>query len=153
MTVRSTAGSTLKVSATAPATFNQAGYEALTFTNIGEITNLGEFGREYTLITHNPIDTRATKKLKGSYNEGQLALELGLDNEDDGQAILYTASSSDNDYYFELTLQGGDVYFFPGKVMSFKVNAGNVDSITAASVTLEVTSAAGGVGVVFVPAV
>ena len=70
MTVRTSAGTTLKVSASAPATFDKAGYSALTFTAVGEITDLGEFGREYALVTHNPVGTRGTQKFKGSFNEG-----------------------------------------------------------------------------------
>jgi hypothetical protein len=152
MTARTSAGSTLAISAAAPATFNEAGYEALTFTNIGEITDLGEFGREYALVTHNPLDTRATVKRKGSYNEGAMDLRLALDTDDAGQILLSTASESDADYSFELTLQNGDVYYFQAQVMTFKIGVGSVDQITGASVRLELTSNDDGVGIVEVPA-
>ena len=139
MTVRTAAGATIGISATAPTTFNKTGWEAATFTPIGEVTDLGEFGREYNLVTHNPLATRATQKKKGSYNEGAISLGLGLDNKDAGQILLKTASQSDNDYYFCITLQSGDKYFFPAQVMSFKTNVGSVDNIVNASVTLEIT--------------
>ena len=148
MTIQSAAGTTLGISASAPATFNAAGYNALTFTNIGEITDLGEFGREYNLITHNPIDTRATKKLKGSYNEGQASLTVALDTDDAGQTLCKTASQSDADYYFKVVMQNGDKYFYPAKVMSFKRGVGSVDNVVSATINLEITSATGGVGVV-----
>lgn len=148
MAVRTSAGSSLGVSVAAPATFDAAGYGGATFVNIGEIVDLGEFGRVYALVTHNPIDTRATVKRKGSYNEGTLALKLGLDNEDAGQVIMYDASSSDDDHYFKLEIQNGDIYYFPAQVMEFKVGVGGVDTITGASVSLELTSATGGVGIV-----
>lgn len=152
MTARTSAGSTLAISAAAPATFNEAGYEALTFTTIGEITDLGEFGREYALVTHNPLDTRATVKRKGSYNEGAMDLKLALDTDDAGQILLAAASESDADYSFELTLQNGDVYYFQAQVMTFKIGVGSVDQITGASVKLELTSNDAGVGIVEVPA-
>lgn len=148
MTIQSAAGTTLGISATAPATFNAAGYNALTFVNVGEITDLGEFGREYNLITHNPIDTRATKKLKGSFNEGQMAMTVALDTDDAGQIICKTASQSDADFYIKVVAQNGDKYFFPAKVMSFKRGFGSVDSVVTAAISLEITSATGGVGVV-----
>ena len=148
MTIQSTAGASIGISSSAPATFNEAGYGALTFTNIGEVTDLGEFGREYNLITHNPIDTRATKKLKGSYNEGQIALTVALDTADAGQNIAKTASTSDADYYFKVTMQNGAAYYFPAKVMTFKRAVGSVDNVVTASISLEITTAAGGVGVV-----
>lgn len=148
MTVRSSAGTTIGISSAAPATFNVAGYSALTFTGIGEVTDLGEFGREYNLITHNPLGSRGTVKLKGSFNEGSITMQLGLDTDDAGQILAKTASLSDNDYSFKVTTQNGDDYYFQAKVMSFKVAVGSVDSVTTASITLEITSSNTGVGVV-----
>lgn len=148
MTVATTAGTTFGVSATTPNTFDVAGYEALSFTGVGEVTDLGEFGREYALVTHNPIASRGTQKFKGSFNEGQIALQLGLDTDDAGQILMKAASASDDNYSFEVTMQNGDVYYFQGKVMSWKVGAGGVDSITTASATIEITTSSAGIGVV-----
>lgn len=148
MTVRTSAGTTLGISASNPATFNIAGYDALSFTSIGEITDLGEFGREYNLVTHNPIGSRGTVKKKGSFNEGSMTLQLGLDTDDAGQILAKAASLSDADYSFKLTTQNGDIYYYQAQVMSFKVGVGQVDSITTASITLELTSSSTGVGVV-----
>lgn len=148
MTVRSSAGTTIKISASQPATYNAAGYEALTMTTIGEVTDLGEFGREFNLITHNPIGSRGTVKLKGSFNEGSISMQLGLDTDDAGQILAKAAALSDNDYSFCITTQNGDDYFFQAKVMSFKVGVGSVDSVTSATITLELTTNSSGVGIV-----
>jgi len=148
MTVRTSAGTTLKISANAPATFNVAGYSALTYTAVGEITDLGEFGREFTLVTHNPVGSRGTQKFKGSFNEGTMNLSLGLDTDDAGQVLMKAASLADTAYSFEVTTQNGDTYYFQAMVMSFKVGVGSVDSITTATCTLELTTSAGGVGIV-----
>jgi len=150
MTVFTTAGTVIAASASNPATFDQAGYAALSYTGIGEVTDLGEFGREYNEVTHNPIGTRGTKKLKGSFNEGTLTLQVGLDTDDAGQDLLYTASGSDNDYSFKVTAQNGDVYYFQAKVMSFKRAFGGVDQITSATINLSITTSNTGVGVVIV---
>ncbi|PTR17501.1 hypothetical protein C8R31_101665 [Nitrosospira sp. Nsp2] len=148
MSVRTSAGTTLKISAAAPATFDAAGYAALTFTNVAEITDLGEFGREYALVTHNPIGSRGTVKKKGSFNEGTMALKLGLDTDDAGQILIKAASLSDNDYSFQITSQNGDKYYFQAQVMNFKVGLSTVDAVTSASVNLELTSSSAGVGVI-----
>jgi hypothetical protein len=148
MTVRSSAGTTIGLSSSQPATYNAAGYGALTFTTIGEVTDLGEFGREFALITHNPIGSRGTVKLKGSFNEGSINMTLGLDTDDAGQILAKTASTSDSDYSFKITTQNGDDYYFQAKVMSFKVNVGSVDSVTTATIMLELTTNSAGVGVV-----
>lgn len=152
MTVYTTAGTVIAVSASAPATYDSTGYGALTYTAVGEVTDLGEFGREYALVTHNPIGTRATQKYKGSYNEGAITLAVGLDTDDAGQDLLTTASTSDSNYSFKITAQNGDVYYFPAKVMSFKRQFGSVDQITTGAITLEITSSSAGVGVVIVEA-
>ncbi|WP_340265410.1 hypothetical protein [Sphingobium mellinum] len=148
MTVRTSAGTTIAISAANPATFNTAGYDALSFTAIGEVTDLGEFGREYALVTHNPVGSRGTVKKKGSFNEGSMTLALGLDTDDAGQILAKSASLSDNDYSFRVTTQNGDIYYFQAQVMNFKVGVGGVDQITTASITLELTTSAAGVGVV-----
>ena len=153
MTVRTSAGTTLRVTATAPATFDAAGYGTLFGASpapalVGEITDLGEFGREFALVTHMPVGSRGTQKFKGSFNEGTMNLSLGLDTDDAGQIIMKTASLSDDDYYFQVTTQNGDKYFFAGKVMSWKVGVGGVDSITTATAALELTTNAAGVGIV-----
>ena len=148
MAVATSAGTVLKISAGTPGTFNVAGYEALTWTTVGEVTDLGEFGREYALVTHNPVGSRGTRKYKGSFNEGAMTLQLGLDTDDAGQILAKAASLSDADYSISVTTQNGDVYYFQAKVMSWKVGVGSVDSITTATCVLEITTTSAGVGVV-----
>jgi len=148
MTVFTSAGTTLKVSAASPATFDAAGYAALTLTAVGEVTDLGEFGREYSLVAHNPVGSRATVKKKGSYNSGTMTLSLGLDTDDAGQVLLKAAALSDANYSFCVTTQNGDKYFFQAQVMSFKVGVGSVDQITTATVALEITANSAGVDIV-----
>ena len=148
MGVKTSAGSTFKISAGTPATFDSTGYAALTYTIVGEVTDLGEFGREYALVTHQPVGSRGTQKFKGSFNEGTITLQLGLDTDDAGQVLCKTASTSDADYSILVTTQNGDKYYGQAKVMSFKVGVGGVDSITTATCTLELTTTAAGVGIV-----
>jgi hypothetical protein len=148
MTVHSSAGSTIKISAGTPATFNSAGYAALTLTTIGEVVDGGEFGREYNLITHNPLATRGTTKLKGSFDEGSITLQLGLDTDDAGQILAKSASLSDADYSFEVATQNGDKYYFQAKVMSFKVGVGSVDQVTTATIQVEITSGGTNPGII-----
>lgn len=148
MGVHTSAGSTLAISAASPATFTIAGYAALTFSAIGEITDFGEFGREYNLVTHNPVGSRGTQKFKGSFNEGTMDLELGLDNSDVGQIAAKAAVDNDANQSFKLTLQDGSIYYFQAQVMSFKIGVAGVDDITSATISLELTTNAAGVGVI-----
>lgn len=152
MAVHSAAGTTLHICAGDPPTFDISGYTTLFGSSaeelVGEITDLGEFGREYNLITHSPIGARSIKKFKGSYNEGTMNLTLGLDQADAGQLLMQTASQSDDNYSFKVTDQTGDIYYFQAQVMSFKIGLGSVDNVVSATCTLEITSSAAGIGVI-----
>lgn len=141
MNAMTSAGTILGISAAAPATFDEAGFEVLTYTDIGEITDIGgDIGRVYNLVTQNPLATRATRKFKGSYNSGNMTLSLAVDRDDAGQILAKTALNSDDNHSFCLTFQDESKTYFQGKVMSFPVNVGNVDSITTASITIEITA-------------
>jgi hypothetical protein len=148
MTIGTVAGTTFGISATVPATFDEAGYEALTFTTIGSIEDGGEHGREFAEVTFNPIDTRGTRKFKGSFNEGSKTLSIAYDSSDAGMALLKLALNSDSDYSFEVTYPNGDIDWFQAKVMTLTKATGTVDSMRMASVTLSITTSVGGVGIV-----
>lgn len=139
MAHQTASGVTLAASAAAPATWDTAGLDALSPTAIGEITNVGEFGKEWALVTHSPLSTRGTKKGKGSYNNGTLNPSLALDPNDAGQIIMETALESDDPLYFFITLQDGTIFYLEGLVMSFKPNIGGVDDVVTATTTIEIT--------------
>lgn len=153
MTAKTSAGTTLGISAGNPATFNEAGFEALTYTTIGEVTSIdGDIGRVYNLVTHNPLATRHTGKYKGSYNSGSVTIPLAIDPDDAGQTLALTARDSDADYSFVIEEQDGSFRYFRGKVMSFPVNYGGVDAITAGTITIEITADDDGNDFVYLPA-
>lgn len=148
MALGTVAGTLIGISAGTPATFNVAGYTALTFTNIGSIEDGGEHGRTYNEVTFNPIDTRGTQKFKGSFNEGNKTLSIGYNSDDAGMILLKTALNSDNDYSFKVTYPDGDIDYFQAKVMTLTKATGGVDSIRMASVELSITTNVAGVGIV-----
>lgn len=141
MTAMPSAGTTLGISAGSPATFDEVGFEALTFTTLGEITDIGgDIGRVYNLVTHNPLATRSTNKYKGSYNSGSMTLTLALDADDAGQIIAAAALNSDSAYSFKITRNDATVRYFRGMVMSFPENYGGVDAINTRTMTVEITA-------------
>lgn len=150
MGVQTAAGTTIAISATLPASMNQAGYEGsgMNFQNIGEITDGGTHGRKYAEITHKPLGSRGVQKFKGSFDEGQKTIQMGLDNDDAGQIIAKAAVLSDADYSFRVTYPNGDKDYFQAKVMSFEKQASNVDSIVSATMQLSLTTDSAGVGIV-----
>lgn len=152
MAVQTVAGTTIGISAALPATYDAAGFGALTFTLIGEITDGGSHGKTFAEVTHNPIDSRGTQKFKGSFNMGNKTLQLAIDDDDAGQDLIKAAHESDNDYSFCVTYQDGAKDYIFGKVMSFDKASTSVDSIRSATVTLGLSTTSAGVGIVEVAA-
>lgn len=142
------AGTTVGITASTPATFDAVGYAALTFTNVGNIEDGGSHGRTYAEVTFSPIDSRGTQKFKGSFNEGNKTLSVGLNSDDAGMIILKSALNSDADFSFKVLYQNGDVDYFRAKVMSLSKATAGVDSIVMASIELAITTNSAGVGIV-----
>ena len=85
------AGTTIGISAALPATYTQAAFAALAFTEIGEVSDLGEFGREYNIVKFNPLKDRRTVKRKGSFDDGTVQVQLAKAATDAGQILLKSA--------------------------------------------------------------
>jgi hypothetical protein len=139
LNAQSSAGTTISISATLPASYDATGFGnvATVYTPIGEVTNIGEFGKVYTLITHNPLATRKTEKLKGSYNNGSATLALAIYKADAGQILASTASDSDAAYAVKVVYQDGSIDYFTALVMSFTTNPAGVDDILSGSINIE----------------
>lgn len=132
------AGTKLFISSAAPASYNQTGFTALTWTEVGEISDMGEFGRQYNLVTFNSLGDRRTVKRKGSYNDGTIACQMARVPSNAGQAILTAAVDSDASYSIKIRLQDGTVFYTTAQVMSYTTNVGSVDTITGATVNIEI---------------
>lgn len=138
MPVMTSAGSTLSIATGVPTTYDDVGFTALTYVVVGEITDIGEFGPEYAVVTHSPVGTRSVKKFKGSVNNGSMPLQMARDVTNLGQIAMRAALKSDDDYSFKVTLQDLTAIHFTGKVISFKTAVGSVDQITGANATIEI---------------
>jgi hypothetical protein len=140
MTVTTSAGSTLGISALAPPTYDLPGFYAVGFTLIGEITNVGEFGRSADKVEHKPLANRGTIKKKGGYDDGVMALTIGCDESDIGQIALEAVTSSDGPAYFALVRQDGTIHFFGALAFSFKRSVGERNNITNVTSSLEIVT-------------
>lgn len=133
------AGTTFSVSASVSGTETGTAYAALVYTLVGEVTDIGSFGKDISLITHNPIGNKQTFKFKGSENNGALQLKLAKAVSDAGQTLLLAALNSAADYTFRVTLPDGADMYFRGKVMSFVTNVGSVNNILGADCKVEIS--------------
>jgi hypothetical protein len=138
--VATTAGAALSASAALPTTVDGAGYAALTWTAVKEVTDAGSIGREYNLVEHSPLATRGVQQFKGSYRDGTMTLQLGWAPGDPGQALIETALNSDSYQSFKLLHQNGSTLYFQALVTSAPLNLGSQDQITAKTVNLAIKS-------------
>jgi len=133
-------GGFLSVSAAAPATYDASGYGALTWTDVGEASEIPEFGAAYSPVTFTPLKTGIVNKFHGELNYGSITVPLGYDSADAGQIILLAALVSKNEISFRETRSDGTIRFISGKVMSFP-RGQSVGSVNMASCNIEFTRA------------
>ena len=133
-------GGFLSVSAATPATFNAAGYVALTWTEVGEASEVPEFGAAYSAVTFTPLKTGIVNKFHGELNYGSITIPLAYDYADAGQIILLAALASEDEISFRETRSDGTVRYMMGKVMSF-LRGQSVGSVNMASCNIEFTRA------------
>ena len=144
--VQTTAGTTFAVVADSPATYDAAGFLALTWVDVGEVTNMGDIGPEFTLVTYDAIGERITKKLKGQVDMGSQSVELGRDILDAGQVVLKTAvtiggGTIDTTHSFRITYKDGSIEYYTGLPLSYSTSLGDANQVTAASVAIEIDNA------------
>jgi len=137
-------GTTVSVSNTIPANLNAAGYAALTYTLVGEASEMPEFGGEQALVTFTPLQTGIVEKRGGSIDYGEVTLPLALSRTDAGQLILENkanqAIGTDKRVTVRVTLPDTTNFYFVAQVRSFKQMVGGVDAITMANTILARTS-------------
>lgn len=136
------AGATIAISAGVPATIDAAGFGALSYTVIKDITDLGMVGPEASIILHNPLNENVTYKVKGTVNNGAMDLKGAKPTSaDPGHALLVAAVASPNAYAIKITLVNGALIYFQTKVTSYKTNVGNAGQLVGMESKLEVDGA------------
>lgn len=139
MTSTTAAGSELAISAGNPATQTKAGYEALTFTEVGGIEKIGTIGATTAKVEFQPLKG-PKQKHKGSTDYGALQPSLAHDKADAGQTLLRTAGEPDNInlYAYRVTYPTGDKRYFQGRVFGYPEVVDGADTIIMANPTIEI---------------
>lgn len=141
MSYQTMVGSEIAISAALPATEDEAGYAALTYTPIGEITDFGEMTAQRTEVTHEPVKTGIVHKGKGSTNYGTRNTAIALDLNDAGQIIALAAQEDPAPYSMRETWQDGTVVYYQALIMSFPYSAGGgTNAVRAGTLSQSVTT-------------
>lgn len=109
-----------------------ADYASDSYAEVAEITNLGEFGDDFTEIKVETIGEARVRKLKGTADAGDVELECLYLASDPGQTAMRAAANTHStvDYNFKVVLNDAPVagtpsiFYFSGKVMSARTKLG-----------------------------
>lgn len=137
----SSAGSKLFMAAGQPATEDAAGYNALTWVEVKEVTDIGMIGPEAATINHNPVGENVTYKLVGSINNGALDVKGARAPSDPGQALLIAAQklANVNRYSVQVRLADNTKIFSGVLVTSYKTSVGGQSQITGFESKMEIS--------------
>ena len=136
-------GTLFAIVAASPATLDAAGFGALTYENVGEVTDVAEIGSDTAVVEHKPLATGVVEKFKGFINYGSSSVSFAKDSSDAGQAVMQSGADGANknvQHSVRVTLQDGTFLYFTVKVFSFKITAGSSDSIVGSTSAIELES-------------
>jgi hypothetical protein len=134
-------GTELHVSAAVPATYDVAGYEALAWTEVGEVESVPAFGGKATVTEFVPVKTGVVNKKKGSINYGNTTVPLAQILSDAGQIALKSGFDGANKavvHSFKLVNATIGVVYFTAEITGYTYNFGNANAITKNEVDLAV---------------
>lgn len=134
-------GCLISLVAESPATQDEAGYAALTYVQIGETTNIPQFGPTVAVVESNPLETGITEKFKGFINNGSTSVDFDLDDEDPGQILVgegVTGASKDVRHSFKIEYSTGTIRYFQGKIFSNSETPGGANSMVTGTAQIEI---------------
>lgn len=138
MAVFTGAGTTLALTATAPYADVLEAYEALAFTEVGEVSDLGEVPtRIYGVAAWRPIGKRGESKAKDGFTYAPQTITVGVDPEDPGQSMLDAAILSDAAYSLRIANEAIGTIYGRVLVLGGPMSFGDVNTIVTRQVTLE----------------
>jgi hypothetical protein len=135
------AGSSLAITSAGPATYDAAGYAALTYTEIGQIDKIGTIGATFNKVEFQPLKG-PKQKHKGSPDYGSLQPSMAYDEADAGQVLLRTAAGTvgSGQYSFRVTYPDGAKRYFLGRVFGFPENVDGADTMLMVNPTIEINT-------------
>lgn len=132
-------GLTVGVSTASPATYDAAGFNALTFTSIKGVVAPGNFSAKYTPVDTAVLEERATVRTKGTREAVDFSMSILLDLTDAGQLMLLAGADGaevDTNHSFEFTHSNGDKYHLQALIGSFEEPGGDGNTNRLLNVSL-----------------
>jgi len=122
-------------------------YGALTWTEIGSVESISEFGDSAQAVTYNTLKDGRTKKAKGAKDAGDVTVTCIHDPLDAGQLAMITAEGTSYEYAFKVSLADAadandtdSVFYWRARVMSKRLNPGDNNSVIKRTFALGIVS-------------
>lgn len=142
VTFYASAGATLEVSAGEPATQDETGYAALSYTQVASLVTMGEVGPTYSTVTVVPLETGVVEKAAGQVDYGQQEITMKYTpTPDAGVAILKTAAANRAFISVKETLPDGAVNYYQAFCNGVRQTRGGADVVIGYATTLPITTA------------
>lgn len=141
--VESNTGILVAISATIPATYDEAGYSStdIVFTPIGEVETVGPHGVTRTIIEFKPVGTGVITKMGGSKNYGNMDVTLGDVPADSGQVIVLASAEANAHYSVKVTYPDGAVHYLDVISYKFEYTGGGADDVQKVNAGFALTRA------------
>jgi len=136
-------GTKLSVVAEDPATFDDVGYSALTFIEVGEVIDLPEYGPNVQVVESNPLATGITEKFKGFINYGSQSMGLEFDAVDAGQIVLAAGvegATKNQQHAIKIEYQDGSIDYYSARIFSYTKAPGSANSMVGSTVQVEINT-------------
>lgn len=134
MALQQAVGTTLGISAALPATWDEAGFVALTYATVGRITSVPPLSVTYDVATFDDLGTGEEIKFSDMMRAGDGAFVVGLDSEDAGQIIV--EANQGEKVAICITLKGGAKYYRTGIILSYNPSNISVGGVVQAEVNM-----------------
>ncbi|MEG8040511.1 hypothetical protein QP166_14590 [Sphingomonas sp. LR60] len=121
MTSTTAAGTGIAISAGTLASFDAAGFAALSYTEIGGVDKIGPIGGTFGKTEFQPLKG-AKDKLKGTADYGALSLSMAYDEGDAGQSLLRAAGDDTTQrlYPVRVTYPTGAIRYLRARALALK---------------------------------
>lgn len=148
MAIASTTGAKIYIGPVNSSADSETDYSALSYTEIGEVESVGEFGDQASTITFTSLADARVRKRKGVRDAGDLNVVCANDPLDAGQIAAIAAQLTEFTYAFKIELADAadandtdSTFYFRALVASARLSIGAANEMVKRNFALLIDSA------------
>lgn len=139
----------------APATYDAAGFAAMTWNQVGRVTNFSGFDQQAEIITSQYLEDNFETKRKGIIKFGASTIEVDVKDGDSGQTMARSALTDKSLYGLKIAFPNGRIQYLQVLITQYTEKAMQPNGMVSASIGVQpsiINTGAGGVNMIEVPA-